>query len=277
MLTGIHASSAGGLGACAERVSAMCIPTAQVFTSNPRRYCDGPVPAAETDRFRRLSAGVIYMSHCSYLINMASCRPDLLARSSEALRSELARCSMLGIPFCVLHPGSATGQERGSAIALAAASIREVLAGCSPDTVLLLENTVGAGSSLCGDLIELSDLLSLIGLPGRTGACIDTAHAHGRGYELDSAKGAESFCGELLDIFGPSLMAFHLNDSKVERGSGCDRHERPGEGLIGIEALSLIEAFPGFAGLPAVLETPGDDSDRLAGLRLVREHAHALT
>lgn len=255
----------------------MGIPTAQIFTSNPRRYCDGPLPQAESERFRLLSAGVIYMSHCSYLINMASCRPDLLARSFEALGSELSRCSLLGIPFCVLHPGSATGQERGAAIALAADSIRGVLEGRSPDTVLLLENTVGAGSSLCGDLSELRDLLRLIGLPGRTGACIDTAHAHGRGYELDSAKGAGSFCGELMDVFGASLMAFHLNDSKVERGSGSDRHQNPGEGMIGIEALSVIEAFPGFAGLPAVLETPGDDGDRLAGLCRIREHARALT
>lgn len=86
-----------------------------------------------------------------------------------------------------------------------------------------------------------------------------------------------SFCGELQKVFGAALMAFHLNDSKVERGSGSDRHEKPGEGFIGIEALSAIEAFPGFEGLPAVLETPGDDGDRLAGLRRIREYAHALT
>jgi apurinic endonuclease APN1 len=255
----------------------MGIPTAQIFTSNPRRYCDGPVPETEAEGFRRLSAGVVYISHCSYLINMASCRPDLLSRSSDALRAELARCSVLGIPLCVLHPGSATGQERGVAIARAAESIREVLGGSSPNTVLLLENTVGAGNSLCGDLCELRDLLHLIGMPGRTGACIDTAHAHGRGYELDSAGSAVSFCGELQKVFGAALMAFHLNDSKVERGSGSDRHEKPGEGFIGIEALSAIEAFPGFEGLPAVLETPGDDGDRLAGLRRIREYAHALT
>lgn len=277
MLTGIHASAAGGLGACAARVSAMGIPTAQIFTSNPRRYCDGPVPGAEAEEFRNLSAGVVYISHCSYLINMASCRPDLLERSSHALRSELTRCSVLGIPLCVLHPGSATGQERGAAIAQAALSIRGVLESCSPDTVLLLENTVGAGNSLCGDLVELWDLLRLIGLPDRTGACIDTAHAHGRGYELDSATVAASFCGELLDIFGRSLMAFHLNDSMVRRGSGSDRHQKPGEGTIGIEALAAIEAFPAFTGLPAVLETPGDDGDRLAGLRRIREHTRALT
>ncbi|MFO7625844.1 MAG: deoxyribonuclease IV [Candidatus Fermentibacteraceae bacterium] len=277
MLTGIHASAAGGLGACAARVSAMGIPTAQIFTSNPRRYCDGPVPDAEAEEFRKLSAGVVFISHCSYLINMASFRPDLHKRSSDALRAELARCSLLGIPLCVLHPGSATGQERGAAIERAADSIREVLEGCSPSTVLLLENTVGAGCSLCGDLSELRDLLRLIGLPGRTGACIDTAHAHGRGYELDSAKSAALFCGELHYIFGASLMAFHLNDSKVERGSGSDRHQRPGEGLIGIDALAEIEAFHGFSGLPAVLETPGDDGDRLAGLRRIRERFHALT
>ncbi len=277
MLSGIHASAAGGLCACAVRVSAMGIPTAQIFTSNPRRYCDGPVPDAEAEEFRELSAGVVYISHCSYLINMASWRPDIHERSSDALRSELIRCSVLGIPLCVLHPGSATGQERGAAIERAANSIREVLEGCSPDTVLLLENTVGAGGSLCGDLFELRDLLRLIDLPGRTGACIDTAHAHGRGYELDSARGAASFCGELHGIFGASLMAFHLNDSKVERGSGSDRHQNPGEGMIGIEALSVIEAFPEFSGLPAVLETPGDDGDRLAGLRMIREHARALT
>lgn len=255
----------------------MGVPAAQIFTSNPRRYCDGPVKATEAGEFRRLAPGVVFISHCSYLINMASCRPDLLARSRGALRSELERCCALGIRLCVLHPGSATGQERGDALTRAAASIRAVLEATPPETVLLLENTVGAGSSLCGDLEELRELLRLIDLPQRTGACIDTAHAHGRGYELDSPKAAESFCRDLRDIFGPSLKAFHLNDSKVERGSRNDRHEKPGEGMIGIGPLACIEAFPGFDGLPAVLETPGDDEDRLSGLRSIRECARALT
>jgi len=255
----------------------MGIPSAQIFTSNPRRYSEGPVTGAVVEEFRNLSAGVVYISHCSYLVNMASCRPDFLARSSDALGSELARCSALGIPLCVLHPGSATGHERGAAIAQAAGAIRAVLESCPPGTVLLLENTVGAGNSLCGDLYELREMLALIGLSDRTGACIDTAHAHGRGYELDTVKGAIAFCGVLQDIFGTSLRAFHLNDSKVERGSGSDRHEKPGEGMIGIEALAAIESFPGFSGLPAVLETPGDDCDRLSGLLRIREHALALT
>lgn len=255
----------------------MGIPSAQIFTSNPRRYCEGPVPQDEAGKFRELSRGVIFISHCSYLINMATFRPDLLARSSSALGSELERCSALGVGMCVLHPGSPAGRERGEAMERAASAIREVLERCPGDTVLLLENTVGAGSSLCGDLLELREMLRLIGIPQRTGACIDTAHAHGRGYRLDSAGAALSFCREVADIFGDSLKVFHLNDSKVERGSGRDRHEKPGEGLIGIEALAGIEAFPAFRGLPAVLETPGDDHDRLSGLRSIMEFTRALT
>lgn len=270
MLTGIHASAAGGLGACAARVREMGIPAAQFFTSNPRRYNGSPVPESDANEFRRSSDKVVWLSHCSYLVNMASCRPDIAGKSREALQAELFRCSQLGVPFCVLHPGSATGQSMDEALARAAESIRDVLQqplrGCP---VLLLENTSGAGGALGADLDRLLELVKLIGLPERTGVCIDTAHAHGFGYELDSGGKARDFCRQISAIFGESIKAFHLNDSMVQRGSGCDRHQVPGLGTIGLEALSVVESFPGFSGVPAVLETPGEDRDRLAGLRLI--------
>lgn len=254
------------MGACAARVRGMGIPAAQVFTSNPRRYNNDPVPGSEVEEFERHSGGVIWLSHCSYLINMASWKADVFRRSQEALKAELARCSQLGIPFCVLHPGSASGQDRAEAVFRAAESIRDVLEAHSRGPVLLLENTSGAGGALGANLCELREMQALIGVPGRVGVCIDTAHAHGFGYTLDSAQGAAAFCKELSNVFREELMAFHLNDSKVERGSGCDRHQIPGLGTIGIEALSTIEAYHEFSSIPAVLETPGDDSERLAGI-----------
>ena len=208
----------------------MRIPAAQIFTANPRRHSPGLLSPTVVDEFNEHSAGVLWLSHCSYLINLASCRPDVQRNSGDDLDAELARCSQLALPFCVLHPGSAAGQEREQALARTASALRHRLENRFPAPVLLLENTSGAGSSLCGNLEELRDLLQLIGLPGRTGVCIDTAHAHGYGYRLDSPGAAMDFCAELISLFGSSLMAFHINDSKAERGSGRDRHERPGNG-----------------------------------------------
>lgn len=273
MMKGIHASAAGGMMACLGRVSRMGIPVAQVFTASPRRYAGTP-PAPDTAaEFRGSSGGITFISHGSYLINPASPDQGVRRRSAAALEAELERCSILGIPLCVIHPGSAAGGNTDRAAALAAGVVRKALERSSPDVTLLLENTCGSGNSLGGDFDQLLEIASLAGAPERVGVCIDTAHAHGFGYRLDSPAAAADFCGEVEDIFRGRLRAFHLNDSKVERGSRRDRHAGAGKGSIGLSALARIGFHPAFDRLPAVVETPGTDSDRVSDLhRIILEH-----
>ena len=54
----------------------------------------------------------------------------------------------------------------------------------------------------------------------------------------------------------------HANDSKDVRGAFKDRHEKIGEGHIGVTAFEDLFAHPATEGVPFVLETPGSrDAD----------------
>ena len=59
------------------------------------------------------------------------------------------------------------------------------------------------------------------------------------------------------------LKALHLNDSKTPLGSNRDLHYNIGTGFLGLRAFYNVVNYPGFEGLPMVLETPidkkGDD------------------
>ena len=52
------------------------------------------------------------------------------------------------------------------------------------------------------------------------------------------------------------LKALHLNDSKTPFHSNKDRHERLGEGSIGMDAFKSIVTHPALRDKPFFLETP---------------------
>jgi len=54
------------------------------------------------------------------------------------------------------------------------------------------------------------------------------------------------------------LKAIHLNDSKNPFESHKDRHEKIGEGYLGIETITNIINHPKLCNLPFFLETPND-------------------
>ena len=54
------------------------------------------------------------------------------------------------------------------------------------------------------------------------------------------------------------LCAIHINDSKNPRGARKDRHERIGQGAIGLEAMARIVSHPALRSLPFYLETPNE-------------------
>ena len=54
------------------------------------------------------------------------------------------------------------------------------------------------------------------------------------------------------------LKAIHLNDSKNPFNSHKDRHEKIGEGSLGLKAISNIINHPKLKHLPFFLETPNE-------------------
>jgi len=108
---------------------------------------------------------------------------------------------------------------------------------------------------------QLAQLLSMTNNPARTGVCIDTCHIFAAGYDLRSETAYYQTMEKLNRIIGfQQIYLFHLNDSKRNLGSRVDRHERIGEGEIGIPAFRLLMNDKCFRGIPGILEIPGGES-----------------
>lgn len=87
--------------------------------------------------------------------------------------------------------------------------------------------------------------------------CVDTCHIHEGGYDI--VHNLDGVIDEFDRIVGfDRLKAIHLNDSKNPMGAHKDRHEKIGEGHIGIDAIARVVTHPKLMNLPFYLETPNE-------------------
>ena len=105
---------------------------------------------------------------------------------------------------------------------------------------------------------ELRAIIARVEHPELLGVCLDTCHVHDGGYDI-----VHDLDG-VLDAFDRALglsrlRAIHLNDSKNPFASHKDRHEKIGQGCIGLDALAAVINHPRLRDLPFYLETPQDD------------------
>jgi deoxyribonuclease-4 len=268
---GVHTSIAGGLPLALERAHVLGCTTMQIFSHNPRGWGLKPISEEEAALFRQraveLDIAPVYV-HVSYLLNIASSDALLRKRSVEMLIQEMLRADAIGAGYVVLHTGTAhdpDGRKR------AAESLNEVFAHDTYHAGLLLENTSGKRGDIATHIEDLAVLCRDAG--GRpAGVCIDTCHAFAAGYDFTIPEEIGRIARECTELLDPgAVRLIHLNDSKAAAGSGTDRHEHLGQGLIGEEALRSFLRHPVFAGVPAVLETPkrADDDDPM-NLRTAR-------
>lgn len=268
MIPGIHVSTAGGMHKAPLKLRELELNTGQIFTANQRRWKNGEVSPANIAKFREASEGLTIISHASYLINFASANPEVVEKSHIALVEELRRCETLGIQYLVMHPGAhqKAGIERG--IEMISSSLRQLLPTVKAGPMLLLENTAGGGTTVGSRLEELAAIRDSSEIPELIGYCIDTAHAHGAGYRITDEETVSVFIKQLDSILGcDHIKAFHLNDSKVECSSRCDRHEHFGEGTIGLDGLRCLFQTPLLFQVPGIAETPGTDDERAVDIR----------
>jgi deoxyribonuclease-4 len=268
---GVHTSIAGGLHLSLERAHALGCTTMQIFSHNPRGWALKPISEEEEALFRRrafeLDISPVYV-HVSYLLNIASSDAVLRKRSVEMLIQEMLRADAIGAGYVVLHTGTAHDSDgRNRAVE----SLTEVFERGPYNAGLLLENTSGKRGDIASSIEELAWLHE--GAGGRpAGVCIDTCHAFAAGYDFTARGEVKRIAGECTRLLGSDAVRLvHLNDSKGAAGSGTDRHEHIGRGLIGAEALQTLLRHPVFLGVPVVLETPKhseeDDPMNLASAR----------
>ena len=87
--------------------------------------------------------------------------------------------------------------------------------------------------------------------------CLDTCHVYDAGYDI--VNDLDNVLEEFDRIIGlDRLKAIHLNDSKNPFNSHKDRHEKIGEGSLGLEGISRIINHPKLKHLPFFLETPNE-------------------
>ncbi|MGE0059745.1 MAG: deoxyribonuclease IV [Dehalococcoidia bacterium] len=262
MLIGAHVSTAGGPATAFERATAIGAEAAQIFLTPPQQWRSNKVDPVIAEGFQQASAAandIPVFVHGIYLINLATNDETHLQRSTSSLKSALTSCGLLGIKGVIFHLGSHKGQGLDAVFEQICRACTEVLDATPDGPLLILENSAGAGGNIGSKFEDLGRIIKQVGNP-RVKVCLDTQHSYAAGYDLASAEGLELAMTEFEQEVGfENLVAVHANDSKVELGSGRDRHENIGEGHIGVEGFRRILHHRGFQNAPFLLEVPGLD------------------
>ena len=275
MILGKHVSIAGGLDKAFKRAADIGCNSMQIFVKNPRGWKMREVDAAEAEEFRaerkkyKINPVVV---HAAYLINLASPKDELWGKSISALKSEYQRCDRLGAEYLIFHPGSHTGSGTEKGIARIAEALNEILAEVKSETMILLENTAGAGTGIGADFNQLKEIIDRVDYPERLGICIDSCHAFTARYNLKEKSGLEELISDFNELIGlDKLKVIHLNDSKYDCCTNKDEHAHIGEGKIGSEAFKRLINHPQLKDKVFILETPQFDKDRDDDVILLKE------
>lgn len=263
MLFGAQIRQAGGLLAALRRAEAMGAEVMQVFAQSPRQW---RYPEANAERSAAFglawpASPVVrrVVCHAPYLINLGTPDPVIYERSCACLAENLRAAAAMGAAGLIVHLGSHLGAGLDACLDAVAAGLRGALD--QADCPILLENAAGAGGTIGRSFEELARVLDAAGTHPRLGVCLDTQHAWAAGMAFDTVDAADTLVARLDRAIGLDRLAcLHVNDSKVARGAGVDRHDNPGRGAIGEAGFRSLLGHPALQGLPAVLEVPGTDN-----------------
>jgi len=260
MKIGAHVSASGGISKAVGRGVEIGCETIQIFGSSPQSWAFRPVPDSEIDAFRRSATesglGPVFL-HAIYLINMGTADQSSLAKGIDSLVNYMNLAANIGAGGIIFHPGSHKGAGYGAVFEQAVESIKRVLDQSPVGPYLCLENMAGMGQHIGAKLWELGDIIKAVDDP-RLRICLDTQHSFAAGYDLRTKEGVDMMMFEFDETIGvDNLAAVHANDSKQPCGSGVDRHDNIGEGLIGEAGFEAIMGHAAFRDVPFFLEVPG--------------------
>ncbi len=256
---GCHLSSAKGFLAMGKDAVKIGANTFQFFTRNPRGGKAKALDLEDVAAFRALAAEQGFfpiLAHAPYTLNACAADEGLRTFAKETMLDDLQRLEHIPGSMYNFHPGSHVKQGAERGIGLIAAQLNEILWE-GQQTTLLLETMAGKGSEVGRTFQELRDILDRVNLSDRLGVCLDTCHVFDGGYDI--AGNLTGVLEEFDKVIGLGrLRAVHLNDTMNPLGSHKDRHQKLGEGELGLEALERIINHPALRELPFYLETPND-------------------
>ncbi len=271
---GCHLSSSKGFAAMGRQALELGADTFQFFTRNPRGSKAKDLDTADAAALvtlmeERRFAPII--AHAPYTLNLCGAEERNREFARETMADDLRRLEHVPGQYYNFHPGSHVGQGTEAGIELIAQGLNAIL---TPDlhTTVLLETMAGKGSEVGGRFEELRAILDRVELSDKMGVCLDTCHVSDGGYDI--IHDLDGVLEEFDRCIGlDRLKAVHLNDSKNPSGSRKDRHERIGQGEIGLEALARVVRHPALRHLPFCLETPNELPGYRQEIALMREQA----
>ena len=268
---GCHLSSSKGYAAMGRTALSIGANTFQFFTRNPRGGAAKSADPADAAVLVQMQQGGLLgplVAHAPYTLNPCSKDERTREFAREVFADDLQRMELTPGNFYNLHPGSHVGQGVEAGVDLIAACLDAVVQP-GQHTTVLLETMSGKGSEVGGRFEELRAILDACRCKDQLGVCLDTCHVSDAGYDI--ANDLDGVLAEFDRVIGlDRLKALHLNDSKNPCGAHKDRHEKIGQGYLGLETFRRILGHPALQGLPMILETPNDLPGYAAEIALLR-------
>ncbi len=256
---GCHLSASKGFKNMGEEIIKLGGNTFQFFTRNPRGSKAKAIDEKDVEEFLKLAKEnnfVTILAHAPYTLNPCSADENTRSFAREIMEDDLVRMEYIPNNFYNFHPGSHVKQGTEIGIKYISDMLNLVL---KPEqtTTVLLETMAGKGTEIGRTFDELQEILSSVELSDKMGVCLDTCHVYDGGYDI--VNNLDGVLEEFDKKIGLNkLCAIHLNDSMNPFESHKDRHQKIGEGSIGIEGIKNIINHPKLCNLPFFLETPNE-------------------
>ena len=268
---GCHLSTTKGFENMGKEALQIGANTFQFFTRNPR---GGKAKEINMDDMEGLLKIVkennfaTILAHAPYTLNACSADERTREFAREMMIDDLNRMELMPNNLYNFHPGSHVKQGVEIGINYIVDLLNTVLSKDQTTTVLL-ETMAGKGSEVGRTFEEIAEIISRVELKEKMGVCLDTCHIYDAGYDI--VNDLDGVLEEFDRIIGLNrLKAIHLNDSKNPFKSHKDRHEKIGEGSLGLKAITRIINHPKIKHLPFFLETPNELDGYAKEIELLR-------
>jgi len=257
---GCHLSASKGYLNMAKETLEIQGNTFQFFTRNPRGGQAKEIDEEDIKKFLKITQEnnfATILAHAPYTINICSADESTRRFGIDTMKDDMRRMEYTPGNMYNFHPGSHVKQGVEKGIELIIDALNEILTE-EQTTTVLLETMAGKGSEVGRTFEELKEIIDGVKLNHKLGVCLDTCHVYDAGYDIvNDLEGVLNHFDEVIGL--ERLKAIHLNDSKNPFASHKDRHEKIGEGSLGLVTFEKIINHPKLKDLPFFLETPQED------------------
>lgn len=256
---GCHLSTSKGFKHMGEQILELGGNTFQFFTRNPRGGAAKAIDEKDIQAFLALAkeGGIdVILAHAPYTLNACSKDEKTRKFAVQMMADDLKRMEYTPGNLYNFHPGSHVSQGVDVGIDYIVEMLNTVI---KPEqtTKILLETMAGKGTEIGRSFEEIRRIIDKVELKDHLGVCLDTCHVYDAGYDI--VNHLDEVIEEFDQVIGlERLCAIHMNDSKNPFKSHKDRHEKIGEGSIGVEAMERLINHPKLRHLPFYLETPNE-------------------